>query len=714
MARTRITLDDARALARQRGGRCLSTNYVNNSTRMLWQCESGHKWEAIYNNIYRGKWCPRCRGFYRTIDDMEALAAKRGGHCLSTTFVRMGDNLRWQCAKGHEWEAVPTSVWGGTWCPVCAGRARLSITYAKQMARKRGGVCLSSSYLNSQTKLRWKCAKRHRWEAVASSVRAGSWCPFCVGRGKTLKDMWRLANLHGGSCLSRSFAGMVRKLQWRCAKGHVWRAVPKSIQRGTWCPTCAREQRNTKYSISDFQRIAKQRGGGCHSSEYKGSNSKLCWECSKGHRWQALPLSVKRGHWCPYCQGFHVSLRDMRQLAKQRGGTCLSSKYTNARIKLLWECANGHRWEAVPYSIKIGTWCPKCAPNPTRSIKDMQILATARGGRCLSTEYVNAKAKLVWRCAEGHRWNAAATNIRSGNWCPECSSGLGERICREYFEQLFGKPFPKARPPWLRVGKRCRLELDGYCEELALAFEHQGPHHRGLNIYSSKHYERASKQKEHDRVKRLRCRKNGVVLFRVPEIPTLLKPNDLRVFIRQACRENDVPLPRSFEDTRVDLIKAYAEPRARRELRQISAIAESKGGKCLSRTYKGALEKLLWLCEKGHSWRAKPWDIKVGNWCPHCAGKRFTIHDMRSLAQLKGGQCLSSRYSGTSKKLLWECAKGHQWKAVPSSIKAGTWCPACAPNRRLSLQSMPPVASERGGACVSKTGCNARTMHGSA
>ena len=31
-----------------------------------------------------------------------------------------------------------------------------------------------------KTKLRWRCAFRHEWEATALCVQAGHWCPECA------------------------------------------------------------------------------------------------------------------------------------------------------------------------------------------------------------------------------------------------------------------------------------------------------------------------------------------------------------------------------------------------------------------------------------------------------------------------------------------------------------------------------------------------------
>ena len=56
------------------------------------------------------------------------------------------------------------------------------------------------------------------------------------------------------------------------------------------------------------------------------------------------------------------------------------------------------------------------------TIKDMQELANSRGGQCLSTDYIDIKTKLKWRCAFGHEWEATPRLLKAGHWCPECAA----------------------------------------------------------------------------------------------------------------------------------------------------------------------------------------------------------------------------------------------------------------------------------------------------
>ncbi len=298
------------------------------------------------------------------------------------------------------------------------------------LAKQRSRECLSTSYVNSRTPLLWQCALGHRWSAELASIRKGSWCPDCAGgRRLTLEQMQSIAVSRGGVCLSVSYCNTLTKLEWRCSAGHRWSATPLHIKQGHWCPFCANSARLT---LHVFQRIALQKGGKCLSLQYLNSSSALKWRCGDRHEWFARPSSIKAGTWCPRCaRNQRLKLEEMQEIAKQRGGSCLSTKYKNGRTALLWECNRGHRWRASPANVKSGkwrkgTWCPECYNlrrhyHAKRDIQEMRDLALSRGGVCTSTEYLSSKTKLTWRCAQGHRWQALSTSVVQGTWCPICA-----------------------------------------------------------------------------------------------------------------------------------------------------------------------------------------------------------------------------------------------------------------------------------------------------
>ena len=99
--------------------------------------------------------------------------------CLSKTYVSTYTKFRWRCAEGHEWKAKPIGVKAGNWCPACVGRPQLTIEDMQVRAKERGGVCLSTVYVNARTKLRWRCTEGHEWQAVPHSIKSGRWCQAC-------------------------------------------------------------------------------------------------------------------------------------------------------------------------------------------------------------------------------------------------------------------------------------------------------------------------------------------------------------------------------------------------------------------------------------------------------------------------------------------------------------------------------------------------------
>ena len=94
--------------------------------------------------------------------------------------------------------------------------------------------------------------------------------------------------------------------------------------------------------------------------------------------------------------------------------------------------------------------------------------------------------------------------------------------------------------------------------------------------------------------------------------------------------------------------------------------------------YKGIQIKILHQCSKGHKWMAQPHNIKKGHGCPECFNKKLTLSTQKYKEQIKDtGFRILEEYKGAKIKILHQCAKGHQWMAVPRSIKNGTGCPYC-------------------------------------
>lgn len=459
-----------------------------------------------------------------------------------------------------------------------------------------------------------------------------------------------------------------------------------------------------RQTIADMISLAASRGGRCLSRTYTNARLPLLWRCAHGHKWSATPSNVRNhGSWCPMCAGVkrHV-IEEMRKHAIKKNGACLSAEYVGINGKLRWRCACAYEWEATPKSVLGGTWCPKCAGNLRGDLAKMSKLAARRGGQCLATAYLGDAVKLTWCCASGHSFKASPSNVNKGKWCPTCSTPLGERLTRWAFEQLFGHQFPRMWPSWLKSGKGAPMELDGYCEPLRLAFEHQGePHYKEL-----RHFHRLpgdfEAQLQRDKMKRRLCAENGVALIVVPQVPSRTRIPALARFITDAVKAAKPSIVVALPPEEVKFDEVYRTDGVMIELARLQQVAASRNGQLVSTHYAGRHVPLEWECAAQHRWGARPANILQGKWCPHCARcSKLTVGHLHAAAAEHGGTCLSPMYQNSQMKVRWRCAQGHEFEAALATVRGGHWCAQCKGVKRYDIEFIRSIAAGKGGVYLS-------------
>jgi hypothetical protein len=176
----RLTIEQMQIYAKEKEGKCLSNKYTNAKTKLTWKCKQGHIWKTNADCIKQGTWCPYCANtIKKTIKEMRDIARSKNGKCLSKKYINDYSNLIWKCKNKHVWKATHSNIGRGTWCPTCAGLSKLSIKKMQLLATQHNGKCLSNKYINCKTRLTWKCEKGHMWNAIPSAIRLGQWCPDC-------------------------------------------------------------------------------------------------------------------------------------------------------------------------------------------------------------------------------------------------------------------------------------------------------------------------------------------------------------------------------------------------------------------------------------------------------------------------------------------------------------------------------------------------------
>lgn len=259
-------------------------------------------------------------------------------------------------------------------------------------------------------------------------------------------------------------------------------------------------------------------------------------------------------------------------------------------------------------------------------------------GHPTEVSYVSRR-KVWWRCAKGHRWQAAVyTRTGSGSGCPYCAGNKpwpGETDLATQHPQLAAQWHPT------KNGDLTPTEvLPGSHREVWWRCDRGHVWQAGVN----------------SRVKGSGC---PVCAGR-----------------RLEAGENDL---------------SATHPQLAREWHP-----EKNGALRPSDVAAGTQRKVWWQCAKGHAWQAAVVSRVWGAGCPVCAGKQVLPgeNDLASTfpalaAQwhpAKNGFLSPSQVSPYSnRKVWWRCELGHDYAAaVAARAAGGSGCPYCAGRKVLA------------------------------
>lgn len=282
--------------------------------------------------------------------------------------------VQWRCALGHVWSAPVNNRVKGRGCPYCSGR--LAVPGVNDVATLRpdllsewaDDLAPSSVKAGSHRRVLWRCAQGHEWKTAVYNRNEGTGCPVCVGR-VVVQGVNDLGTTHPelAAQLAEDIlvtAGSNRKVLWRCERGHEWEAAVHSRVAGAGCQQCQFAARlpvgQTLLAEWDDDRSPTQFSA--------GSGVVIAWRCEQGHKWSSPVRQRAKDGTCPVCinrqvlAGFNDLATTHPALLAEWDDERSPSEFTyGSGAKVRWKCAKGHVWEAEIQGRSRGAGCPDCA-----------------------------------------------------------------------------------------------------------------------------------------------------------------------------------------------------------------------------------------------------------------------------------------------------------------------------------------------------------------
>jgi len=283
----------------------------------------------------------------------------------------------------------------------------------------------------------------------------------------------------GYELLSEEYVDSKTKLDYRCPKGHERNTTWAMWQQNRRCSICSREKGIAKrrVSLKFIKSQFEKEGYELLSKKYTNAHTKLRYRCPKGHE-----HDVVWGHWqqkrrCPYCaRKKKLTIEFIRFEFAKEGYKLLTKIYKNAFQKLYYICSNGHNHYIVWGSWQQGNRCPYCVNLGKPTIEFIKSEFKKEKYILLTTEYKNCLQKLEYICPRGHKHSINWSGWQQGHRCSYCVNIIskGEVEVRNFIKSLDIEVSANNRSQIFNPETGYGLELDIFMPEFGKAIEYNG------------------------------------------------------------------------------------------------------------------------------------------------------------------------------------------------------------------------------------------------
>lgn len=376
----------------------------------------------------------------------------------------------------------------------------------------------------------------------------------------------------------------------------------------------------------------------------------------------------RRKYWCQGCnEKFYYTTENIKALIKTQGGAYLGGTVLDREspIDLICPGCQEKTQKRAQDIVRRPETCNLCRGQAIRKsvlskanhLKAAKDLALSRGGECSTQEGpVALTDKLDWKCGLGHTWASQLSSVRNQNsWCPTCDTSIAENSVRAVMEAAFNLPFQNCKPDFLQG-----LQLDGFNEQLGLAFEVQGVQHYQKHPKFHKSIEDLQSQRERDARKKQLCQEQGVTLLIVPHTVTDNGLAGIRPFLQKLLvRVGHKPL-KDISNIEIDMRVVYDVTTDFR-YQAFKVIVAKQGGSYDLATYQRFTLPISMTCEEGHTWKTTPALVVKGHWCPNCVGNaRNEIETLKASLAVEGWSLREDLdYVNAHQTLPLSCPNGH-------------------------------------------------------
>lgn len=303
------TIDEAKEIAKQRNGECLSDIYINNISKLLWKCNNNHEWAATFSSIKNSNsWCPECN-----INVDEEISRHIFNTMFDTKFIKVRpnwldslelDGYNEHLNLGFEYNGIQHYKFSKLY-----HKSSKDFESQQERDKRKVNLCIKNNVIliiipytiksiDIQQFIIDQCKYKNIKIPFPKILDINTFKHIYSPKNQQMLKIEEKVNEKNGRIIEEncSYIHSNYKFEVECNIGHRWKTSWSALKQNKWCPKCSR--RNPKHTIEEMKEIAKKNNGLCLSTEYIACNKKLLWKCNIClKQWEAVPNSIMHGHW---------------------------------------------------------------------------------------------------------------------------------------------------------------------------------------------------------------------------------------------------------------------------------------------------------------------------------------------------------------------------------------------------------------------------------
>lgn len=518
--RERKELQIINEIAESKGGKLLSTVYIHCEKNLEFLDKEGNYFKKPAIRIKKNEWSPFENGRVINnpeyhLNKLRKIAEGKGGKLISTEYINGNTKLELEDKNGMRFFMRGTDLRRNHWSPYEQNKVMNDPEYHLNLLRKiaesKGGKLISTQYLGAKVKLEFEDSKQRGFFMTPDDVKGenGRWSGYESGNVYNnpeyhFNELKKIAESKGGKVISKNYVSAKTKMEFENIFGRKFFCTPNQIKRGIWshfeviniseerCRQCIefifeQEFPNVWGIIKNPKTNRNMQFDGYNENlkmafEYQGQQH-YSWENSRGKteekKKQNFIKNLKNDEikfsLCKkeniqllkikYFENYkedkqyleHIIkelkllniavinnylsnienkinefkidynklptnekyLEPLRKIAKSKGGKLISTQYISNNTKLEFEDKNGNRFFRKPgevKDIKNPRWSPfelQKIRVPEYKLKEIKNLIESKGGKIISKEYINANTKIDFEDKNGKQFCKKPCHIKN-------------------------------------------------------------------------------------------------------------------------------------------------------------------------------------------------------------------------------------------------------------------------------------------------------------